>query len=671
MFRKPIQWMLLIVLLAGCTAAPAAPAAAITPPATLATAKPVENTATPTVMPTVPPTSTPVPKATVTGRAILSPHPDPAACNEQIRIPEGTELALGGTYKSYVLVSYARGGATQTGYLPKEMLSSIPGGLPELTEDQVAWEPLVDYRTWSYYSPEDGGSIVSSPASEDQTDWVTDTHHYPVRSPMRFHFGLQNTSKRWGSVKLTGTPEKADPWWKGIIRMDISNDGGNYRLCIRDGSTENCTAEVALSIPADQEISLVFTGATGQQLQVLDGSGKLARAIDFTRLPGVNLPSGLFPSGWFQFGTTIGPPGTLKVTHFSITSPPSGIYQKTWMSEAGLAELAAPRGILIGTELNPDELTDDRFCQVLSHDFNLAYISAFTDAKLWLGAGKYDFEAIDRAVNAAASRGMTVYASHLVWGANESGALPDWIKNGHFSKQELLTILENHIKTMIGRYKDRVSIWSIANEAPERDIYTGADFWYDHIGPEYIEKSFQWAREADPKAILIFNAANNESPRDAETRGNIERLYAKVKWMKEHGYPIDRVGMQMHLFLPWSSHVMPKKEDVIATMRRFGDLGVKVMITEMDVDLHEIRGTAEEKKAIQTQLYSDMMSACVESGVCVAFSTWGVGDAVSWITCDYDWCVYKGAMPDAAPLMFDTEYQPKPAYFAVRDVLMK
>jgi endo-1,4-beta-xylanase len=671
MHRTPLLCLVWIFFLVSCTASPAVITAS---PAYTKTTAPVENTATlqpsPTPAPTLAPTNTLVPKAAVTGRAVLSSFPEMTGCSDQKPVPAGTEVTLGGTYQDYALVSFERNGVQENGYLPKDVLSAIPAGLPELNLDQVAWKPVADYRNWSYYSPEDGGSIVASPTREDETDWVTDPAHHPIHPPLKIHFGLKNTSTRWGGVKLTGTPD-SDPWWKGITRMDIANSGGAYSLCIRDGSSENCTASVALTIPADQEITLVFADANGKQMQVLDGSGKLAQKIDLTALPGLHLPGGLFPSGWFQFGTTIGPPGTLKVTHFSMTTPPSGVYQKTWLADPGLADLAAPHGILIGTEFGPDEMMDDRYCTVVSHDFNLAYLSAFTNGSLWLGPEEYNFQELDRVVNETAKRGMTIYASHLVWGAYEEGVLPAWLKNGKFSKQELLTILENHIKTLVGRYKDRVSIWSIANEAPERDIYRGADFWYDTIGPEYIEKSFQWAREADPKAILIFNAANNESPRDADTTGNINRLYTMVKTMKGKGVPIDRVGLQMHFFLPWSSPVIPKKEDVVATMRKFGDLGVKVMITEMDVDLHEISGTAEEKVKIQTQLYSDMMAACVESGACVAFSTWGVGDSVSWITCDYSWCVYKKAMPDAAPLMFDVDFNPKPAYFAVRDVLLK
>jgi endo-1,4-beta-xylanase len=649
--------LLVVIILASCV-----------PPNT---SVPVTPTIVPTIPPTVTsaPTFTPIPLVTVTGRAILSSYPGMDPCSVQTVIPIGTQVTVLGTYKDFVAVAFQNGTALEQGFLPKETLSLLPAGIPELSPAQVPWKSVVDYSAWSYYSPENGGEIKVSPSTEEQGDWATDPTQHPVPVPLRIHFGLQATGTSWAAVKLIGTPEDATPWWQGIVRMDVSIDPVSYGLCVRDGSTEGCTADIPVPIPPDQEITFLFLDSNGKRLQVLDAMDTVVKEIDFTSYPGLNLPNGLFPNGWFQFGTTVGTPETLIVSPLSITTPPSGLYEPSWLTEPGLTELAAPRGILIGTEFGPDMMTDERYCAAIRHDFNLGAISAFSDANLWLGPGDYNFAVLDQIVNDSAAYGLTLYASHLVWGSYDTGAFPDWLKNGHYSKEELLTILKNHITTVVSRYKDKVKIWSIANEAPERDRSYGADFWFDHIGPEYVQKSFEWARQADPNAILLLNSANNESPRDADTIYNINTLYRMVSTMKENGVPIDVVGMQMHLFLPWTSHVMPTEADVEATMKKFGDLGVKVMITEMDVNLHEIPGTAQEKAAVQVQLYSDMMTACINSGVCTVFATWGVSDLTSWIsTADSKW-VYQTHTPDAAPLLFDTEYQPKPAYFALLNVL--
>jgi endo-1,4-beta-xylanase len=259
-----------------------------------------------------------------------------------------------------------------------------------------------------------------------------------------------------------------------------------------------------------------------------------------------------------------------------------------------------------------------------------------------------------------------VRASHLVWGATE--VLPDWLLQGSFSREEYIEILEEHVTTVVGHFKGRVTEWSIANEAASRSAWRGSDFWMDKIGPEYIELSFRWAYEADPSAILIFNDNNNESPRDAETRRVFNTMYPMVEELKAKGTPIDVVGMQMHLLLQYSSPIPPQKQDVIATMRQFADLDVEIYITEFDVDVHRVPGSQQDRWEYQANLYRDMLEACLESGVCNSFATWGVSDSTSWITCREDWCVN---VPDADPLMFDGDFNPKPAYFAVRDVLLQ
>ncbi len=649
--KKCISLCVLVTFLAAC-------APAMTTPSGLPEA---------TIAPAVP-TDLPVGSATVSGRAILSVYPGMAACSSQELVPEGTRLAVTGLYQDFAAVEYQDGDGIEKGFLPISALSGLTGAIPELRAAQVPWQPVVDYSNWSYFSSENGGELIASPSSDEQTDWVTDPTHHPVPVPLRIHFGLQNESSPWAAVRITGMPDN-DPWWKDITRLDISVDESSYYLGFRDGSTEGYTVGIPLAIPPDQEITLLFLDANGKQLQISDESGSVVLELDLTTYPGLNLPDGLFPNGWFQFGTTVGYPGTLKVTHLSLSTPPVGINETSWMTEPGLAELAAPRGILIGTEFSPDMMMDERYCGVIRHDFNLGILSVFTDARVWLGPDEYDFALMDQVVNDSAKYGLTLYASHLVWGSYDQGVLPDWLKQGDYSKDELLDILHSHISILVGRYADRVKIWSIANEAPERDRYYGADFWYDHIGSEYIEKSFQWAREADPEAILLFNSANNESPRDDDTSYNIAALYQMVKSMKERGIPVDAIGMQMHLFLPWSSHVIPVEKEVEATMQQFGDLGVKVMITEMDVNLHEIGGTTEEKLQIQAQLYADMMTACIRSGVCTVFATWGVDDGTSWISSPYSPWVYKNHTPDAAPLLFDIDYIPKPAYAAVIEVL--
>ena len=93
------------------------------------------------------------------------------------------------------------------------------------------------------------------------------------------------------------------------------------------------------------------------------------------------------------------------------------------------------------------------------------------------------------------------------------------------------------------------------------------------------------------------------------------------------------MGIQGHFFLPWNSLVPPTKEGVIQTMREYGDLGVDVYITEVDVNLSRLQGSQAEKWAYQAEIYKIMIDACLESGVCKGFGVWGVNDSLSFGMC--------------------------------------
>ena len=123
---------------------------------------------------------------------------------------------------------------------------------------------------------------------------------------------------------------------------------------------------------------------------------------------------------------------------------------------------------------------------------------------------------------------------------------------------------------------------------------------------------------------------------------------------------IDGVGLQMHL----DGSNPPNKEGVIATMRSYD---VPVYVTEFDVNMKNVYGTEEERYAIQAKIYGDILEACLESNVCKSSSYWGIGDSTSWIE---TMSGYQHYSTEGDPTMYDDSWQPKPAYYAIFDVLL-
>ena len=568
-----------------------------------------------------------------------------------------------GTYVDFIKVEAKVDRNNVIGFIYKNALEAIPSNVAELDSESVPWKPLFDPScSLGFYN-----LTTNEVTFTNQGDGYYDTETRAIKldSPLRIKVdSLSVKGASFGSIKILGIPETQDLWWKGITRLDIANNHGYYRLGVRDGTSDNYRFSMNIPIQISQPIEIIFEQTEGKSLRVINKDG-IEIHFDLTQY----LPNGLFPQKNAYFGTSTSPHSSLVLKGFNVEVLSNGKWIDQPEIDVGLVEIAKKQNLTIGTEFSLWNFIDVRYCKTMKKDFNVAVLGDFSWKGTWLGPGKYDFSSLDRAIEYSNQQGWRVRASHLVWGATEasSNAIPDWLRKSKFSRQEYIQILEDHIKTFVNRYKGKVTEWSIANEAVSRSLWQGTDFWMGKIGPEYIEIAFRTAREADPNAVLIFNDFNNESPRDASTRFIINKMYSTVKTLKEKGVPIDVVGMQMHLLLKYSSPISPKKADVIATMKKFGALGVKIYITEFDVDVSKVPGTIEQKYAYQAKLYQDMLQACLESGVCTSFTTWGISDSTSWITCTSTGCVN---IPNADPLMFDREFKPKPAYFAVRDVLL-
>lgn len=277
---------------------------------------------------------------------------------------------------------------------------------------------------------------------------------------------------------------------------------------------------------------------------------------------------------------------------------------------------------------------------------------------------RYNWEPADKIVDFAVKNGIKLRGHTLCWHSQT----PNWLfkdANGAtVSKEVLLARLKKHIFDVVGRYKGKIYVWDVVNEAvPDgegTEIYRKSPF-YEIIGPEYIEKAFQYAHEADPKALLFYNDYNTES---AAKR---ERIYQLVKGLKEKGVPIHGVGLQGH----WSIYE-PTKEELETSITKFAGLGLQVQVTELDVSVypkeHERRAkkdtdksefTAEmdAKQAAHYKMIFEVFRKHRKSLTSVTF--WNLSDKGSWLD--------NFPVPGRKdyPLLFDQEYKPKKAFWEV------
>ena len=225
------------------------------------------------------------------------------------------------------------------------------------------------------------------------------------------------------------------------------------------------------------------------------------------------------------------------------------------------------------------------------------------------------------------------------------------------SKEVLLKRLKDHITAVVTRYKDVIYAWDVCNEviSDNPNEYFRNSAWYKICGEDFVAKAFEYAHEADPKALLFYNDYNETNPVKRE------KIFRMVKGLKDAGVPINGVGLQSH----WSMHEITSGQ-IDSTLSRFAELGLKIQITELDLKvqhngprarLDSIAGYTPEKEQLQTAQYEMIFKLFRKyKDVISAVTFWNVSDKYSWLD-------RRGGK--AYPLLFDTTYQPKKAYFGV------
>jgi endo-1,4-beta-xylanase len=285
---------------------------------------------------------------------------------------------------------------------------------------------------------------------------------------------------------------------------------------------------------------------------------------------------------------------------------------------------------------------------------------------------KFDFEGADQFVAFGEKHKMVIIGHTLVW----HNQTPKWVfqdeAGGPISRDALLKRLREHIHTVVARYKGRIKGWDVVNEAINDDGSMRQSQWFNIIGDDYIVKAFQFAHEADPNAELYYNDYDLEDT--PKRKGAIEL----IKKLKAAGVTIHGVGLQAHSMMDWPS--LAEQEQTILD---FGNLGLRVHITEMDLEMlprKQKNQDAETSSSVkldekwnpyanglpdgvsqaQAKRYADLFAVFVKHSDKIDRVTfWGVTDGDSWLN---NWPI-RGRTN--YPLLFDRTGKPKPAFSAV------
>ena len=315
----------------------------------------------------------------------------------------------------------------------------------------------------------------------------------------------------------------------------------------------------------------------------------------------------------------------------------------------------------IGVAVNMRNLNTQKHVALITNNYNsITAENDFKPQSVQPREGEWNFRNADAIADFCRKNGIKLRGHCLAW-HNQVG---QWMFQGPdgqpASKELLYERMKTHITTVMKRYSDIVYCWDVVNEAisdRDNEYMRGNSPWVQICGgDEFIRKAFEFAREADPDALLFYNDYNAAVP------AKRDKIYNMVKEMKEAGVPIDGIGMQGHF-----SIYEPSLEDIETAIVKYSEIVDHIQITELDIRLNREMGgglninrqgeevTPERKKMFDDKYTGFFGVLRRHADIIDVVTFWNVCDADSWVgSSNY-------------PLLFDKDSNPKDTYYMVRD----
>jgi endo-1,4-beta-xylanase len=345
-----------------------------------------------------------------------------------------------------------------------------------------------------------------------------------------------------------------------------------------------------------------------------------------------------------------------------------------------LRQIAAAKGILYGGyhQRSPGDFSQDlKFQRAFLDDYGLIVGGFFGVTVGPFGANNYDFSQIDPFFNFAQQNKLAFRAHPMIWNQFNSPWLVEKFKSPSTTNAEIEQIFATHISTLGKKYAGKVSSWDVVNEVINvedgradglRDTmvsgFNGENYptWLKFLGPDYIHRAFELAHAADPAAKLVLNETSldySNASGNSYWEKRRSALLTLLTKLKAKGTPIHALGIQSHLLARFNKDFDGQK------FRKFlsdvASLGLKIIISEMDVSDAELPQSIEVRDRIVAESYYQYLSVVLDEPAVTTVINWGLSDRYTWLS-DF---APRSDGADVRPLLRDRQYNLKPAWKAV------
>ena len=308
----------------------------------------------------------------------------------------------------------------------------------------------------------------------------------------------------------------------------------------------------------------------------------------------------------------------------------------------------------IGVALDINQLPyNAQYTNIATNQFNsVTPGNIFKSYYLHPSENHFDWKKADQLVQFCESNNQRLHGHTLIW----HNQLPYWMEQFQGSPSEWELLFKEHIQTICKHFKGKVTSWDVVNEAFNENGTLRNTIWKQKIGPTYIEKAFRYAHKADPEALLFYNDYNvalNETKRKA--------ILDLCNNLRLRGVPIDGIGMQMHI-----STLFPDNKQIAAALKDISNNDFKIHLSEVDISLNPLSLDIEPSKELFDRQANKLASVVllyndIPTKYQYGITFWGISDKDSWIPVHFNREDY--------PLLFDVNYDPKPAYCKLKETL--